>query len=195
MEMQQKVFLPSPHVQELLKQCFYTTKSIPSLFSSLYMDVATIRTLDQTSLPAAVPPSILPPDSILDVLPQLPNLHISLLISAARLDAIHNAAVITFALVYSHYVELVSRARLQASAAGSIAQGMKLWNQGVAAAAWEDLAEWELILPAAAKAGGGGGQAHAKLWRCDVVLEEIVEAVGGADAGMSEVMIKWCKEV
>jgi hypothetical protein len=190
--MLQKVFLPSPHIQDLLKQCFYTTKFIPSLFSSLYIDVATISTLDQTSLQPAVPSLFLPPDSVLDILPHLPNLHISLLISAARLDAIHNAAVITFALVYNHYVDLVSRARLQASAAGSIAQGTKLWNHGVAAAAWEELAEWEIILPAAGK---GSGQEHAKMWRCDVVLEEIIEAVGGTDAGMSDVMIRWCKEI
>jgi Origin recognition complex (ORC) subunit 4 C-terminus len=126
------------------------------------------------------------------MLPHLPPLHLSLLISAARLDAIHNAAVVTFSLVYTHYVDLVSRARLQTSAAGSIAQATKLWNRDVAAGAWEELAEWEIVLPAASK-GTEGGQT--KMWRCDVVLEEIVGAVGGANAGMSGVMIRWCKEV
>lgn len=126
------------------------------------------------------------------MLPHLPPLHLSLLISAARLDAIHNVTVVTFALVYSHYIDLVSRARLQASAAGSIAQATKLWNQDVAAAAWEDLADWEIILPAAGR-GIEGGQT--KMWRCDVVLEEIIGAVGGADAGMTDAMIRWCKEI
>lgn len=139
-----------------------------------------------------MPSYSLPPDTVLNMLPHLPTLHISLLISAARLDAIHNVTAVTFALVYSHYVDLVSRARLQASAAGSIAQATKLWNHEIAAAAWEELAAWEIILPAAGK---GIGQEHSKMWRCDVVLEEIIEAVGGVDAGMSDVMIRWCKEI
>lgn len=126
------------------------------------------------------------------MLPHFPPLHLSLLISAARLDAIHNASVVTFSLVYSHYADLVSRSRLQASAAGSIAQATKLWNSDVAAAAWENLAAWEVILPAAGKVVE---REQSKMWRCDVVLEEIVDAVGGLDAGMSEVMIRWCKEV
>jgi origin recognition complex subunit 4 len=175
-----------------MEQCFYTTKSIPDLFSSLYIDVATITSLEQTSLRPAVVSHLLPPDNVLSLLPHLPPLHLSLLISAARLDAIHNATVATFALVYSHYVDLVSRARLQASAAGSIAQATKLWNDDVAAAAWEELAEWEIILPAGGK---GTEREQSKMWRCDVVLEEILGAVGGADAGMSDVMIRWCKEV
>lgn len=188
----QKVFLPSSHVQSLLKHHFYTTKSIPDLFSSLYIDIASIKSLDQTHLNTEVPSSLPAPDTVLNLLPHLPTLHLSLVISAARLDAIHNATVVTFALAYNHYVDLVSRARLQASAAGSIAQATKLWNQDVASAVWEELAEWEIILPASGK-GVEGEQA--KMWRCDVVLEEIIGAVGGADAGMSDVMVRWCKEI
>ncbi len=154
--------------------------------------MATINGLDQAAVRPAPLSYLQPPDSVLNMLPHFPPLHLSLLISTARLDAIHNASVVTFALVYSHYVDLVSRARLQASAAGSIAQATKLWNHDVAAAAWEELAEWEIILPAAGK---GTEQEQAKMWRCDVVLEEIIEAVGGADAGMSDVMIRWCKEI
>jgi origin recognition complex subunit 4 len=175
-----------------MEECFYTTKSIPDLFSSLYIEVAAITSLDQTSLRPTVVSHLPPPDNVLNMLPRLPALHLSLLISAARLDAVHNATVVTFALVYSHYVDLVSRARLQASAAGSIAQATKLWNHDVAAAAWEELAEWEIILPAGGK---GTEREQSKMWRCDVVLEEIIGAVGGADAGMSDVMIRWCKEV
>lgn len=188
----QKVYLPSSHVQSLLEHCFYTTKSIPDLFSSIYIDIAAINSLEQTSLLPPIPSHLPPPDTVLEMLPHLPPLHLSLLISSARLDAIHNATVVTFALVYSHYVELVSRARLQASAAGSIAQATKLWNCDVATGAWEDLAEWEIILPTSGKANE---REQTKMWRCDVVLEEIIAAVGGADAGMSDVMIKWCKEV
>ena len=85
---------------------------------------------------------------------------------------------------------LVSRARLQSSAAGSIAQGLKLWSREVAISAWEDLAKWEIILPAA---GRGLDGIQSRLWRCDVVLEEIVGGVGVG--GMDDVLIKWCKEV
>ncbi len=137
-------------------------------------------------------PYLQPPDSVLTMLPYLPTLHLSLLISAARLDAIYNAAVVTFSLVYNHYVDLVSRARLQSSAAGSIAQATKLWNRDVAVGAWEELAEWEMVLPAT---GRGIEGAQTKMWRCDVVLEEIIGAVGGAVAGMNDVMIRWCKEI
>jgi Origin recognition complex (ORC) subunit 4 C-terminus len=175
-----------------LQQTFYTTKSIPELFSNLYVEVAGIASLDQPFPNLSVLPALQPPDSVLNLLPYLPPLHLSLLISAARLDAIHNATVVTFALVYAHYVHLVSRARLQASAAGSIAQATKLWTRDVAAAAWEDLAEWEIILPTTGKGIEG---AQTKMWRCDVVLEEIVAAVIGSGAAMSDAMVRWCKEV
>jgi Origin recognition complex (ORC) subunit 4 C-terminus len=191
-DLQQKIFLPSSHVQDLLNQCFYTTKSIPDLFSSLYIEITTINSLVRTTLSRAIPSYLQPPDSVLNMLPHLPLLHLSLVISAARLDAIHNATVVTFSLVYNHYAELVSRARLQASAAGSIAHSTKLWNRDIAAGAWEDLAEWEIILPTSGK-GVEGGQT--KLWRCDIVLEEITGAVGGGDAVMNEVLMRWCKEI
>lgn len=156
------------------------------------MDIASIDSLDQSSLKPAVLSHLPFPDSVLDMLPYLPPLHLSLLVAAARLDAIHNATVVTFPLVYSHYVGLVSRLRLQASAAGSIAQATKLWPRDVAAAAWDELAEWELILPIAGK---GNEQELTRMWRCDVVLEEILDAVGETGAGMSDVMVRWCKEI
>ena len=171
---------------------YYTTKSIPDLFSSLYIEIASISSLDDTGPSTAVLSYLQPPDSVLNVLPHLSTLHLCLVIAAARLDAIHDATVVTFSLVYNHYVDLVSRARLQASAAGSIAQATKLWNCEVAARAWEELAEWEVILPAAGKGAEGGLN---KKWRCDVVLEEIIGAVGGGAAGMNSVMIRWCKEI
>lgn len=187
----QKTFLPSPPIQALIRRVFYAGKSVPELFSSLYLDVLNINSVQEqpkSTLSAAMQA----PDSNLSLLPHLPLLHLSLLISAARLDAIYNATIITFSLVYNHYVDLISRARLQGAAAGSIAQGLKIWSREISIGAWEDLVQWEIMLPAAGKGVDG---VQAKLWRCDVVLEEIVDAVGGADAGMSDVMLKWCKEV
>lgn len=175
-----------------MKQVYYTTKSISDIFSRLYIDIASIASLEDSSSSGALLPYLQPPDSVLNILPYIPTLHLSLLISAARLDAIHNAAVVTFSLVYKHYVDLVSRARLQTSAAGSIAQATKLWNRDVAAGAWEELAEWDIVLPAN---GRGIEGAPTTMWRCDVVLEEIIGAVEGAAVGMSDVMIKWCKEI
>ena len=71
---------------------------------------------------------------LLQLLPSLPPLHLYLLISAARLDAIHNASVVNFNLVYHHYVELASRSRLQSSASGALAQGgvTKIWGKEIA---------------------------------------------------------------
>jgi Origin recognition complex (ORC) subunit 4 C-terminus len=156
------------------------------------MDLASIASLGQFTPCQSISSWLQPPDSVLNLLPHLPKLHLSLLISAARLNAIHNATVMTFSLVYTHFADLVSRARLQASAAGSIAQATKLWSHDVAAGAWRELAEWEIVLPVAGK---GTERREKKMWKCDVVLEEIIGAVGRPDAWMSDMMIRWCKEV
>jgi origin recognition complex subunit 4 len=194
------MFLPSTRFRSLLKQIFYTSKSIPELFSNLYIDIATVDSLDHqisfSNAATSISSDLRPPDSLLHVIPHLPNLHLCLLISTARLDAIHNATVTTFSIVYNHYVSLISRARMQASAAGSIAQATKIWDRDVAAAAWEDLADWEIILPANNTNRSDAEGLRTRTWRCDVALEEIVAAADGAGgSGMSDLMVRWCKEV
>ena len=62
--------------------------------------------------------------------------------------------------------------------------------------AWEELAQWELVVAAAGK--GGEERAEVRMWRVDVSLEEIGAALGmeGGGGGVSrEVLLKWCKEV
>jgi origin recognition complex subunit 4 len=147
-------------------------------------------------LPTSLAP-LAPPDSPLQLLPSLPPLHLYLLISAARLDAIHNATVVNFNVVYHHYLELAYRLRLQSSASGALAQGgvTKIWGNEIAKRAWEELGDWAILLPAALGKGKGDDAPETKMWRVDVTLEEIAECVGDIGSGVSEVLAKWCKEV
>ena len=189
--------MPSPPVQALLRQTFYTTNSVAAVFSSLYIPIASITSLDHsTNSPAPFAP-LTPPDSLLQLLPSLPPLHLYLLVSAARLDAIHNASVVNFNLVYDHYVELASRARLQSSASGALAQGgvTKIWGKEIAKGAWEELGDWEVLVPAALGKGRGDDAPETKMWRVDVTLEEVAACIGDVGAGVSNVLVKWCKEV
>jgi origin recognition complex subunit 4 len=151
---------------------------------------------DPSKMPASLAP-LMPPDSPLHLLPCLPPLHLYLLISAVRLDAIHNTSIINFNLVYHHYVELASRSRLQSSASGALAQGgvTKIWGKEIAKGAWEELAEWEILVPAALGKGKGEDAAETKMWRVDVTLEEVAACAGDVGAGVSEVLLKWCTEV
>lgn len=155
------------------------------------------------------------PPSLLTVLPQLPTLHLSLLIAAARLETIHNFEAANFALVYSHYIELLKRAKIQRSSLSSRSQGATLtgagfrqWSKSTATGAWEDLAHWEMIVPVSsagfAGAGNkfgedilGGDSIGVRMFRVDLALDEIAWAVreklGAVGAG--EVLAKWCNEV
>lgn len=115
-------------------------------------------------------------------------LHLSLLAAAARLEAIYDLPVVTFAAVHAHYRDLVARAKTQSTPAA----GVRVWGKPVARRAWEDLRVWEVLIPAAAAASGGGGGfgksgerrlgwgagpassgMEDKLWRVDVTLEEV----------------------
>ncbi|KIV84790.1 hypothetical protein PV11_00548 [Exophiala sideris] len=220
-----------PNIQDLLKKTFYSTKSIPDVLAALYIPIATLSvphesdTLttanDNDSQEHAIEGVVKmatmsnSSPSLLTVLPQLPTLHLSLLIAAARLETIHNFEAANFALVYSHYVELLKRSRLQRSSLSARSHGAALtgagfrqWSKSTATGAWEDLAQWEMIVPVsrAAVAGGGskfsehtlgGDSVGVRMFRVDVALDEIAWAVrerlGGVGAG--EVLSKWCNEV
>lgn len=189
--------IPSPSVQTLLRQVFYTTKSIPAAFSLLYIPITSIASLERPFKAPLSFASLTPPESVLQLLPSLSPLHFCLLISAARLDAIYNASVVNFNLVYHHYVELASRLRLQSSASGALAQGgvTKIWGREVAKGAWEELGHWEVLMPATLAKGKGEEAPDTKMWRVDVTLEELGTCVSDAGPGVSEVLSKWCKEV
>lgn len=77
--------------------------------------------------------------SLFALLPQLPTLHLALLVAGTRLETIHNLTTVNFALVYSHYSELLARSKLQRSASSTLASGgaftgagLRLWSKDTA---------------------------------------------------------------
>jgi len=174
--------------QHLLRRIYSTTKSSREFTSELLLPLATLPT-DAELDPSAIAEhltgntaiSLRGPDSKLDGLASLSALQLALLICAARLTAIHNAEVITFPLAYEEYKTLASKARLQASASGVLAQGAgaRLSSKDVAKGAWEDLMEYGLVLDD----GRAGG-------RVDVGLEEI--GMSGVELGQWG---RWCREI
>lgn len=138
--------------------------------------------------------SLSAPDSKLELLRGLSELELALIIAAARLDIILDTDTCNFAMAYDEYSSLTSRYKIQTSSTGATALGAsaKVWGRDVALAAWERLAEYELLVPAAI--GGGGSRefgAGGRMWKVDVGLEEIT----GSVEAMSGIMVKWCREI
>lgn len=71
----------------------------------------------------------------------------------------------------------------------------KIWGKEIAKGAWEELGDWEVLVPAALGKGNSDDAAETKMWRIDFTLEEIAACVGDVKAGVSDVLAKWCKEV
>jgi hypothetical protein len=161
-----------------------------------------------------VSPSTQP--SLLALLPQLPTLHLGLLIAGTRLETIHNLTTVNFTLVYSHYSELLARSKLQRSAYSALASGgaftgagLRSWSKETVRGAWEDLAAWEAIVPAAGLGGNstsvgklgdeglGSDGAGNRMFRLDITLDEVAWAVKQklGTAGAGDMLTKWCKEV
>lgn len=185
--------IASTPIAHYLRRLYYTTKSLPSFISAMLPIMATlplstsevtsteILTHITTSFEAQ---SLDPADSKLSLLPSLSTLQLALLICAARLNAIYSTEVISFTLAYEEYKGIASKARLQASAAGAIAQGAgaRIWSKDVARGAWETLIKCGLILEDGRSVGGSG--------RVDVGLEEI--GASRVDLGS---WARWCKEI
>lgn len=149
--------------------------------------------------------------SLLTLLPQLPTLHLSLLIAAARLETIHNFTAANFALVHTHYVELLTRSKLQNSSLSALTKGgaltgagLRQWTKETARGAWEELAQWEVIVPVSGGGAGGlndeglgGDGIGTRMFRVDVTIDEIAWAVKGemGRGGAGEVLAKWCREI
>jgi len=140
------------------------------------------------------------------MLADVPTLHLSLLVAAARLDTIHNLAALNFNLVYSHYAELVTRSKTQRSASGLMVTGggLRMWSKETARHAWEDLGHWEVIVPVTGLGVGPGEDgasenADSRMWRVDVSLDEVAWAVkeklGSVGVGVGEQLGKWCREI
>lgn len=154
--------------------------------------------------------------SLFALLPQLPTLHLALLVAGTRLETIHNLTTVNFALVYSHYSELLARSKLQRSASSTLASGgaftgagLRLWSKDTARGAWEDLAAWEAVVPVAGLGGNstsvgklgdeglGSDAGGNRMFRLDVTLDEVAWAIKQkmGTVGAGNVLTRWCKEV
>lgn len=154
------------------------------------------------------------PPTVLAMLPHIPSLHLSLLVAAARLETIHDLSTLNFALVHDHHVELLARSKSQGSTLSYLTKGgaitgagMRSWSKATARAAWEELAQWELIVPVSGFGGQGGGKTvedglggegiGTTMFRIDVTLEELAWAAKtkSETVASSEMLAKWCTEV
>ncbi len=214
----QTQFLPAIGTQAMINKAFHSTKSIPDLMAALYIPIATlylpadsgkISIPTKSPLPDMVDTTFASP-SLLDVLPHLPILHLSLLISATRLETIYDITNVNFTLVHKQYSELLTRSRLQFSSLSSLGKGgsvtgagLRSWSKETARAAWEELAQWEFIVAISSGSarlgdeGLGGDGILTKMFKIEVTLDEVAWAVRGklGSAGAGETLMKWCREI
>ena len=169
-----------------LQHIYYTTKSVPDFQASMILPVSAIPTDEATTgsdlLTHMIPTAALSaPDSKLTLLSSLSTLHLALLICAARLTAIHAQDTIPFVQAYEEYKSIASKAKIQASASGALAQGAtgRIWSKDVARDVWAELVEMGLVMEDGARGG-----------RVDVGLEEI--GMCGVELGGWG---RWCREI
>ena len=178
-------------VEEYLRRIYYTTKSIPEFLASTILPLAQIPVTSSKTLSEILDhfetsfslSSLKPPDSKLSYIESLSMLQLALLVCAARLSTIFETEHISFALAYEEYKTLASKAKLQASASGSLAQGAgsRVFSKDVAKSAWEELLHCGLVMEDGRTANGG---------RVDVGLEEI--GMSGVELGP---WARWCREI
>ncbi|EMC93620.1 hypothetical protein BAUCODRAFT_37304 [Baudoinia panamericana UAMH 10762] len=183
------LFASEPFVNHL-RRSFYTTKSVPDFMSSMLVLLATLPVGDDMDIATLFEHITSPntfamsaPDSKLTLLPSLSTLQLALLICAARLTVIYNTDLVTFPLAYEEYKVLASKAKLQATASGSLASGAgaRVSGTNVARDAWDVLIKRGLVM-----SDGRSGNAG----RVDVGLEEI--GWSGVDLGQWG---RWCREI
>lgn len=169
-----------------LQHIYYTTKSIPDFQSSMLLPITALPTLDPTTAPDIIdhltPTTTLSaPDSKISLLSSLSTLHVALLICAARLTAIHAQDTIPFVQAYEEYKSIASKAKIQASASGALAQGAgsRIYGKDVAGNVWAELVGMGVIMEDGARGG-----------RVDVGLEEI--GMSGVELGAWG---RWCREI
>ncbi|PBP21040.1 PHD-finger domain-containing protein [Diplocarpon rosae] len=173
---------------------FYRSKSVPAFFTSCIIPIANLSHENLPLTGKSFVKYLSSPDSKLQVLPGLSELELALLIAAARLDIILDTDTCNFAMAYDEYSSLTARYKIQTSSSGVAALGAsaKVWGRDVALGAWERLAEYGLLVPAAI--GGGSGRdfgTGGRMWKIDVGLEEIP----GSVECLSGFMAKWCREI
>jgi origin recognition complex subunit 4 len=183
----QKLFAAPTFLTQHLAPHFYRTKSVSAVLNSFFLPTATLS----ADTPFAPSNTLSAPDSKLFLIPSLSTLALSLLISAARLDIIHDSDTCNFNMAYDEYVTLSSKARIQSAVGGMSASGSvsKVWSKDVARREWENLVELGLVMPVIQGQAGGFG-----MIRCDVALEEIGAVLAG-EKGMDRHLEKWCKSI
>lgn len=180
------ILLAQDDMTARLQYIYYTTKSVPEFHASMVLPISTIPTDKTTTgsdlLTHLTPgPTLSTPDSKVTLLSSLSTLHLALLICAARLTAIHAQDTIPFVQAYEEYKSIASKAKIQASASGALAQGAtgRIWSKDVARDVWAELVGMGMVM----EEGGRGG-------RVDVGLEEI--GMCGVELGGWE---RWCREI
>jgi origin recognition complex subunit 4 len=183
----QKIFASPAFLTQHLAPHFYRTKSVPAVLNTFFLPTATLS----ADVPFAPTNTLNAPDSKLFLIPNLSTLALSLLISAARLDIIHDSDTCNFNMAYDEYVTLSSKARIQSAVGGMSASGSvsKVWSKDVARREWENLVELGLVMPVIQGQAGGFG-----MIRCDVALEEIGAVLAG-EKGMDRHLERWCKSI
>jgi origin recognition complex subunit 4 len=198
------LFTSSSFLKTYAHPIYHTTKSIPTLLSSLLIPISILDGLPEVShfTASSIGGLLTPPDSSLHILPSLSELALSLLIAAARLSIIHSTDTTNFPLAYAEYVSLASKARMNSAASGALASGAgtRVFGKEVARREWEKLVGYGLLVPVASgafglggtvsAAGTGGAEKGMEMVRVDVALEEIPLSVE-----MSAVMEKWCLQI
>jgi origin recognition complex subunit 4 len=191
----------------MIKQTFYTTRSLPEILSALYIPIASLNihsststskptpktkpsksksakstshTSPSTSKPTSLTIPPLSPPSIPTLLPTLPILHLSLLIAAARLETLYALTSLNFNAAYTHYTDLLTRSRLK-TGRNFGGGGARSWSRDVCRQAWEDLASWGLLLPVHGRGDGEGlggrEEVGVRMVRVDVGLDEVAWGV------------------
>ncbi|KAK6534634.1 hypothetical protein TWF281_005940 [Arthrobotrys megalospora] len=191
--------------RRIVEGVYSTSKSIQVLYNNLMVSVCNISpTMPFLGAGTALSKhALVAPDNKLYLLEDLPELSLAMLIAAARLDPILETDTCNFTMAYDEYKNLVSRVKIYSQTTW----GLKLWGKDVALAAWERLAEWELIVPVVgASAYGGGigvtasllvgsgntgvGRRESRMFRVDVGLMEIKRQ--GRAWGMGSILQGWC---
>ncbi|KAI3337921.1 origin recognition complex subunit 4 C-terminus-domain-containing protein [Ustulina deusta] len=186
----------TPAFEDYLEYQYYTTKSVSAFLTSC---IRPLSALSRSSLDLALPSSteivtLEPQEPKLQLLAALSNLELALLISAARLDIVAHTDTVNFAMAYDEYSAQMGRQRVQTASSGllTLGAGARVWSRSVAVVAWERLVSLGLLIPAGI--GGRSNAAHGglegKMWKMDVLLEEIPSAVE-----LPGFLAKWCSQI
>ncbi|TGJ85828.1 hypothetical protein E0Z10_g2962 [Xylaria hypoxylon] len=186
----------TPAFEDHLEFQYYTTKSVSAFLTSCIrpLSALSISLLDLTLLSSTGVVTLEPQEPKLQLLAALSDLELTLLISAARLDIVAHTDTVNFAMAYDEYSAQMGRQRVQTASSGLLALGggSRVWSRSVAVVAWERLVSLGLLIPAGI--GGRSNAAHGglegKMWKMDVLLEEIPSAVE-----LPGFLAKWCSQI